>query len=332
MTDPRREAFDCVGRRFDVRVLEPSPPAVNEPPFFADDPVAREPRVPGLPLLSPVSNGDLTWDGLARDEPDLREWCADRWLGSWRRLPALPAAVDALVSTRGSWHALAEQVVAPARRRANGKIGLRFTRGGFGTPFFGDDRVAENGVDKQVRVEGADLVVVRAGTERREPITTVAAAARVVGIEPGAPADLYHPATDAAPDAPLTVDPAAARLFGDWFGFACSVLEELRVDSGADDRRTQLWAEHFDLSIDIGDVASGSRGTFGASPGDAAHPEPYLYVTHWKEAVAADPFWNDAAFAGASLSYAALLSLDDQRTTALDFFRTGVHVLGGRHG
>ena len=41
--DPRREAFDRVGGRYDVRVLEPSPPAVNEAPWFADDPIARRP-------------------------------------------------------------------------------------------------------------------------------------------------------------------------------------------------------------------------------------------------------------------------------------------------
>src|SRR5258706_8746749 len=171
MSDPRREAFDRVGGRFDVRVLEPSPPAVRDQPYCADDPVAVEPRKPDLPLLSPVGNGDVTWDGLARREPDLREWCADRWLGSWRRLPALPSAADALASTRASLHALAEQVVAPARRRATGKIGLRFTRGGFGTPFFGND-----GRGVQVRIDDLDLVVARGTAERREPITTVRAA------------------------------------------------------------------------------------------------------------------------------------------------------------
>ena len=62
--DARQEAFDRVGGRFDARVLEPSPPAVTEPPWFADDPVAPEPRMPGLPLLGPVSSADRTWDDL----------------------------------------------------------------------------------------------------------------------------------------------------------------------------------------------------------------------------------------------------------------------------
>ena len=40
--DARKEAFDRVGGRFDVRVLEPSPPAVDVAPWFADDPVAPD--------------------------------------------------------------------------------------------------------------------------------------------------------------------------------------------------------------------------------------------------------------------------------------------------
>jgi hypothetical protein len=322
--DPRREAFDRVGGRFDVRVLEPSPPAVNAPQWFADDPVATDPGTAGLPLLSPVTTGDLSWDELAREKPDLTDWCADRWLGAWRPLRAIPDR-DRFVATRDALHAVAEWVAAPARRRANGKIGLRYTVGGFGTPFFGDG--------EQVRVEGSDIVVVRDGREERAPVTTVAAAARLVGIEPGPPSDLYTPATAVEPDAVLAVDADAARLIGDWFGLACSVLEEMRAVTDATDTRTQLWPEHFDLSVDLGDEAAGTRGTFGASPGDAAHPEPYLYVTHWAKQVPADPYWNDTAFAGASLEYGSLLGADiPQRAAALDFFRTGFAVLGGLRG
>lgn len=301
-----------------MRVLEPSPPAVNTPQWFADDPVAPDPGVAGLPLLSPVTTGVLSWDELAREEPDLTDWCADRWLGAWRPLPALGDR-DRFVATRDALHAVAECVVAPTRRRANGKIGLRYTVGGFGTPFFGHG--------EQVRVEGSEIVVVRDGREARAPVTTVGAAARLVGIEPGPPADLYQPATAVEPDAVLAVDSRAARLIGDWFGLACSVLEEMRAVTGATDARTQLWPEHFDLSVDLGDEAAGARGTFGASPGDTAHPEPYLYVTHWAD-VPADPYWNDTAFGGASLPYGTLIGADNQRTAALDFFRTGLAVLG----
>src|SRR5439155_13281874 len=142
---------------------------------------------------------------------------------------------------------------------ANGKIGLRYTRGGVGTPFFGRD--------VQLRIDHCDVVVVRDDRELRQPITTIAAAARLAGVEAGAPVDLYHAATDIAPDAALVVDAHAAQLLGDWFGFACSVLEELRAELGATDTRAQLWPEHFDLGMNLGGETAGSRGTFGASPG-----------------------------------------------------------------
>jgi hypothetical protein len=313
--DPRREATERVHGRFDVRVLEPSPPALEAPPFFADDPVAPGPRQADLPLLTPVPGGDRTWDDLAREEPGLREWCAARWLGAWRPLRPVPDAA-AFAAARNSWHALAEQVLAPARRRANGRIGLRYTAGGVGTPFFGDG--------EQVRISGTDFVVVRAGVEHRVAITTIAAAAQAAGVEAGAPADLYTPATSTDVDATLDVDADAASMLGDWFGFACSVLESVRVEHGAWNRRTQLWPEHFDLSVDLGDEAAGTRGTFGASPGDDAHAEPYLYVTHWAPLAVADDYWNDDAFAGASVPYATLARSDDARATALQFFASGL--------
>ena len=81
----------------------------------------------------------------------------------------------------------------------------------------------------------------------------------------------------------------------------------------------QLWPEHFDLSVDLGDEAGGSRATYGASPGDDAHPEPYLYVTPWSEQPE-DPVWNDTAFRGASLALSALDVGMRQRALALAFF------------
>ena len=41
MRNARQEAFERLGGRYEVRVLEPSPPAVDEEPWFADDPTAR---------------------------------------------------------------------------------------------------------------------------------------------------------------------------------------------------------------------------------------------------------------------------------------------------
>ncbi|MGI5230537.1 hypothetical protein [Actinoallomurus sp. CA-142502] len=362
---PRREAWELLGGEYDVRVLEPSPPAVTEPPWYADDPLAGP---YGVRLVTPVAGLGRSWDDLVGERPDLAAFCADRWLGARRRLAPLPRA---FVPTRRSLHTLAEHVVAPARHAANGQIGLRFTRGGFGTPYFGDGH--------QVRVESGRLVV--DGVVHTP--ATLGEAASLAGIPLGMPPEVYLPATPAAPDTHLPVNPAAAEALGDWFGFAWSVLEQLRFDgrtlysraplgtpsaagssltghsarssarpydpraplgtpsaagsflTGHSARssarpyaapgRVQLWPEHFDAAVEFGDEPAGRRAAFGASPGDDAHPEPYLYVAPWHRR--AGGFWNDKAFGGASLTYGALLSADDQRETALAFFRQGLAEL-----
>jgi hypothetical protein len=306
----RAEAFERIGGRFETRVLEPSPPAVDSAPWYADDPVARGEVPAGRQVVSPVGTGDLRWEALARDDAELAEWCADRWLGAYRRLPDVPGK---LVPTRLALHALAERVISPARRKANTKIALRYTRGGFGTPFYGGD--------VQVRVAGTELIVQEAGAERRAPITTLGAAADHIG-------------RDALPDdvklggEPLEVDPAAAAFLGEWYGFAASVLEELRAGAGEElePSRVQLWPEHFDLALELGASDAGERAAYGLSPGDELHPEPYLYVAPW---VAPEPgeLWQASAFKGAELSYAELLRDSDQRSRALEFFSARLAAL-----
>jgi hypothetical protein len=333
--NPRREANDRLGGAYDARVLEPSPPAMTDGPWFADDPVAPDDRpAGGLPVVTPVTGGDTTWDELCSHDSDLARWCSKRWLGAWRPLPPVPDLAR-LIETRRSWHALAEHVLSPARHAANGKIGLRFTRGGFGTPFFPGP-----GGDEQVRVEDASLVVDLGETTRRAPITTVGEAAEFARCAAGAPSGaryeeggvsgVYDPTTPFTPDAPLALDPGATRFLGEWFGLAASVLEQLRAEAEPADAaaRVQLWPEHFDLSVDSGHEEAGARGTFGMSPGDDDHEEAYAYVTHWTD-VPPDPFWNDAAFGGASLPLHELIEAGDQRAAALDFLRTGRRLLRG---
>lgn len=322
--DARREAqarLDLLDPgRYSARVLEPSPPAVTEPPWFADDPVAVGPG--HATVVSPVSSGDVTWDELAAGDADLAGWCADRGLGAWRPLrPVGDRAVFA--ATRDAWHRVAEHVLAPARAAATGKIGLRFTRGGLGTPF-----LPGPGPGRQLRVAGTVLMV-DDGQERAVPLRTLGEVAGAVGVTLGAGTGLYRPATPAAPAMTLEVDLDAAARLGDWYALGAAALEQLRADApdGAG-VRPQLWPEHLDLSVDVGDEARGARGTFGVSPGDAEHPLPYLYVTHWAD-VAPDPFWNDSAFAGASLGYEALVGDPSPRAAALTFFAEGRARLAG---
>jgi hypothetical protein len=305
--DPRREASERLGGRYEVRVLEPSPAAVNEPPYWADDPVHRGDVPSGRLLVSPVTDCDVTWDELARNDESLRAWCAERWLGAWTRLPEVPAGLG---ETRRSLVAVANHVLAAARYRATGKIGLRYTRGGFGTPFYSDDR--------QVRVAGTQLILNAEGRERAIELTTLRAAGEFLEIEPGAP-DIYEAPVPLDLDAALTIDAEASRFVGEWFGFAYSVLEQLRVDSAANDpSRVQIWPEHFDAALEIGSEAAGARAGYGASTGDENHPEPYLYVVPWTK-VKGD-IWNDPHFFGATLSYAELAAVQDQRGAALAFY------------
>ncbi len=301
----RAEAVARLGGAYDARVLEPSPPAVSEPPWFADDPVGRDDPANGLPRVSPVTGANMLWSELCRHDDALAEWCAERWLGAYRALGPAPAG---LAATREALHALAVRVLSPARQRANGQIGLRYTHGGFGTPFFGDDA--------QLRVRGAELIVQEREHERAAPIDTLASAAAHVGAEllPGGAGD----------DRPLAIDPAASAFLGDWFGFATSVLEQLRatVPDDEDPSRVQLWPERFDVSVELGLDAAGARAGYGASPGDELHPEPYLYVVPSRD-VPAGELWNATALTGAWLPYAEIVAASSsgaaQRAFALGF-------------
>lgn len=132
------------------------------------------------------------------------------------------------------------------------------------------------------------------------------------------------------PDTGLTVDPAVTEAIGDWSGFATSVLEEARRPPAAEEvSRVQLWPEHFDLAFEMGSNERGHRASYGASPGDDAHPEPYLYVAAWGDIDRSDHYWNDTTFNGASLPYRQLLAAGDQRATALTFLRQGFERLTG---
>jgi hypothetical protein len=308
-----------VGDGLAARVLEPSPPAVADD-WMADDPVAA-PVPPGRPVVSPVPGAELTWDEWLRDHPERAPWAAERWLGAHRRL-ARPTA--AFAPTRLAAHRLAVYVISPARRRANGKIGLRWTLGGLGTPFFADD--------EQVRLEGGRLVRQRGDRADAGPVTTLAAAADLVlgGAPDLAWAEGFDVPSPGDPDAPLALDPAAAGLLADWFGFAFSVLEELRADpASAEASRVQLWPEHFDAAVDAA-VGPAGRATFGASPGDASVDEPYLYVLPPDPgAVAPGELWNAESFRGAILPLAALLDAPDQRAAALTFLRGRRAALAG---
>jgi hypothetical protein len=312
----REEASEVVGKAFDVRVLEPSPPAVKDGDFFADDPPARGTGSTGRRVLGPTSAADVQWHQLADEQPELAGWCSERWLGPWATLDPLPAGYAA---TKEGLRSIACYVMAPARKAATGRIGLRWTFGGFGTPFFDSD--------VQLRVVGGRLVRQEAGDAISAPIETLSGAAAVARVrldpDPGVGSDL--PLYD--PRAPLALDAAASLWLGDWYGFAASVLEEVRASLAghASVSRLQVWPEHFDASVT---VEGGARGgvNLGCSPGDSFDSAPYVYVGPRDHEGLEGSFWN-APF-GAVLDHADIVASADQRGDALRFLREGLDRVG----
>ena len=203
-------------------------------------------------------------------------------------VPRLEPLPAAFATTVEALHRVAAEVVSPARE-PDDEIALIATPGGFGTPVFEDA-----GVLRQVRVEGAELVRRSGDDERREP---------------------------------LPVDPVAAGRLADFYAFGAALLEALRANATTADAPSPawLWPEHFDLAIELG--PGGGRATYGFSPGDERHAEPYAYVGPWSAEVDGE-LWQAVGFRGAELTYAELLAASDQRAAALEFFITRREALG----
>ena len=198
-------------------------------------------------------------------------------------------------------------MLATARHRAVGRIGLAAAPGGFATPAF-DGRV--------VRVDGTDLVVDDPTGERRVPLTTLRAAGELAGVTPGMPPDVYRPVTPLVLDAPLEVEPDAAAVLAAWLAVGDGALErfagELGRAQGEQPSDRTLWPEHFDLAISLSEV------NFGVSPGDEAITEPYAYVGPWARPLPGDAgFWNEPF--GAAVRRRDIGTVDD----LVDFFRAG---------
>jgi hypothetical protein len=211
---------------------------------------------------------------------------------------------ELFTATRDGWHRLAEHVLAAAEYAETGEISLRPVAGGFETthPLRGNARLS---------VVNTELVVVDDAGLRTTPLTTVAEAARFIGVEPGMPAAVYPPATPLEPDAPLRLDARCTQALAAWYELANTALVQLSVELGAAPQEPILWPEHFDVGITIDAV------NYGASPGDDHVALPYLYVGPHAGAPPRDEYWN-ASF-GAARTSEQIASLDE----AVAFFRAG---------
>src|SRR5438270_2609424 len=124
---------------------------------------------------------------------------------------------DLLPATRDAWHRLAEHVLSAARYAVTARIGLVPAPGGFATPAFGLEGCV-------LAVDLDEFVVSRNGQQRRTRIATVAQVADFAGITPGAPQQVYRPATPLEPDTLLRIDRQAARLLADWYQLGSQAL------------------------------------------------------------------------------------------------------------
>ena len=241
----------------------------------------------------------------------------------------LAAVGPTLVTTRSALHRLAFYVLSAAREAGTGRIGLCSTPGGFGTPPFED----AEGRTRVLRVEGRDLVVETDDRAHRSPITTVGAAAELVGItpDPTRGAEFDVPAIGPL-DEPLVIDLDASSLLGEWYRFGFDTLDALLSEAEAEPEEAatdaQLWPEHFDVGIDLGSAEADARASYGASPGDDRHPEPYLDVAAWSDVDRNDEYWNDAHFSGASLTLSELTAGGDPLDRAISFLQSGRRRLG----
>jgi hypothetical protein len=180
--------------------------------------------------------------------------------------------------TRDALHALAESVISALRVQETGnEIALQARPGGFGTPDLPGGGWAGSADGEVVAPDGG-----------RAPVTSLRAAAEHVGL-----ADAR-----VLPDEPLAVDREHAAALGALFARGDAALRALLAGAAADEEPSEihLWPEHFDIAMELG--AGAARATYGVSPGDEAHADPYAYVTPWT-APPPGPLWQAEGFAGA---------------------------------
>lgn len=218
---------------------------------------------------------------------------------------------------------VATHVLARARAAVEGRFGLRITPSGIATPVFGP-------AERLLRISGTALVheFVDLDGPHTDALSidgrTLGDLAVLAGVDLAAEFSVGHD-TPAVGDAssPISIgSDAVAALLG-WLVLGDLALNALLARAKSPSI-IQLWPEHFDVAVDV--ATRSGRVNLGASPGDAQHPEPYLYVGPWGSERPGDPgYWN-APF-GATLSHSELLGARAPLDDAVAFLHRGLDLL-----
>jgi hypothetical protein len=234
-------------------------------------------------------------------------------------------AANDLSATRTALQRVAVHVLARRRHAATGRVGLRATPGGFGTPSFGAP-----GEPEVLRVSGTNLVHEVDGDLRSVsvPGSTLADLAGFAGADLAAEFSVGHdtpPLGDVGE--PIAVDGRAAGELAAWLDLGWRVLDEVAT-SAERPTTAQLWPEHFDAacSVAIGPRPD-DRVNLGVSLGDGFSPEPYLYVGPWTDARPGDPAYWNAPFGAVLARSNWVSSTDDGVQEGAAFFRRGIELL-----
>ena len=180
-------------------------------------------------------------------------------------------------TTRDALHAVAEQVARGRPLRATDRIGLRATS----TAGSGRRRSVTTRSCASTASSSCTSATGWSGARRAHDAR---AAAAFVGVAARARRRVYPPATAARPGRPARDRADGGAALADWYRLAGSAARPsyARFTCGADATRSAALARalrHRDSSSATSDA--GTRANFGASPGDADIPEPYLYVGPW---------------------------------------------------
>jgi len=230
---------------------------------------------------------------------------------------------------------VAAHVVARAQADVTGHFALMPLPGGFGTPQFGDDR-------RRVRMAGGSLFVEAVGGTRNGEDAATTDVHMVAGssitrlldtmgvdLEPDfAVGGDTPPLGD--PDDTISLDSDTVTVMGDWWAFGQRAID-IAIASFPDPQASvaRLWPEHFDVGTDLAvdpQDKPGVRVSLGASGGDSAHEEPYLYVAPWEsERPGPEDFWN-LPF-GATLGFGDLDVAENPLASATEFFLRGIAYL-----